>query len=96
MTSRPDEVQTGVNSQVTLFGPLRLLLLAHVRLMLVVNEVDNGDPRIPVVDVVAESRCVNYSELDLELLLFKLGLNDIDFSELVELLVVTPAVALGG
>jgi hypothetical protein len=64
--------------------------------MLVVNEVDNGDPRIPVVDVVAESRCVNYSELDLELLLFKLGLNDIDFSELVELLVVTPAVALGG
>jgi len=64
--------------------------------MLVVNEVDNGDPRITVVDVVAESRCVNYSELDLELLLFKLGLNDIDFSELVELFVVAPAVALGG
>ena len=96
MTSGPDEVQASMNSQVTLLGPLRLLFLAHVRLMLVVNEVDNGQPRITVVDVVTESRCVNHGELNLELLLLKLGLDDIDFSELVELLVVTPGVAFSG
>jgi len=64
--------------------------------MLVVNEVDDGQPRITVVDVVTESRCVNHGELNLELLLLKLGLDDIDFSELVELLVVTPGVAFSG
>jgi hypothetical protein len=85
-----------MNSQVTLFGPLGLLLLTHVCLMLVVNEVDDGQPRITVVDVVTESRCVNHGELNLELLLLKLGLDDIDFSELVELLVVTPGVAFSG
>ena len=82
-----------MNSQVTLLGPLRLLLLAHVRLMLIVNEVDNGQPRITVVDVVTEPRSVNHGQLDFELLFFKLCLDDIDFSELVKLLVVTPGVA---
>lgn len=85
-----------MNSQVTLLGPLRLLLLAHVCLMLIVNEVDNGGPRITVVDVVAKSRCVNHCELDFELLLFKLRLDDLNFSELVQLLVVTPIVAFWG
>jgi hypothetical protein len=85
-----------MNSQVTLFGPLGLLFLTHVCLMLVVNEVDDGQPRITVVDVVTESRCVNHGELNLKLLLLKLGLDDIDFSELVELLVVTPGVAFSG
>jgi hypothetical protein len=64
--------------------------------MLVVNKVDDWQPRITVVDIITESRCVNHSELDLELLLLKLSLNNIDFGELVKLLVVTPAIALSG
>ena len=95
MPSRPDEVQASMNSQVTFLSSLRLLLLAHVRLMLIVNKVDDRQPRITVVDIVAESRCVNYSELDLELFFLELGFDDIDLGELVELFVVTPAVALG-
>ena len=95
MSSGPDKVQASMDSQVALLGPLRLLLLTHVGLMLIVDEVDNGQPRITVVDIVTKSRRVNNCELDFELLLLKLCLNDIDFSELVELLVVTAAVALG-
>jgi hypothetical protein len=64
--------------------------------MLIVNEVDDGGPRITVVNVVTESRCVNHCELDFELLLFKLRLDDLNFGELVQLLVVTPVVAFGG
>lgn len=69
MSCGPDEVQTGVNSQVALLCPLRLLFLAHVSLVLVVNEVDDRRPRVAVVDVVAEARRVDHGELDLELLL---------------------------
>jgi len=64
--------------------------------MLIVNEVDNRQPGVTIVDIVTEPRCVNYSELDLELLFLELSLDDIYFSELIELLVVTPSVTLGG
>lgn len=60
--------------------------------MLVVNELDNGSPRVTVVDVVTESRRVNDGELDFELFLLELGLDNLDFCEFVELLVVTPVV----
>jgi hypothetical protein len=43
-------------------------------------------------DIVTETRGVDYGELDLELLLLKLSLDDLDFRELVELLVVVLAV----
>jgi hypothetical protein len=42
VTGWPDEVQTRMDSQISLLVPLRLLFLPHVCLMLVVNEVDNG------------------------------------------------------
>lgn len=42
MTCWPNKVQARVHSQVCLFVPLGLLLLAHVRLMLIVNELDDG------------------------------------------------------
>jgi len=64
--------------------------------MLVVDEVDDGRPGVTVVDIVAKSGCVNDSELDLELLLLKLGLDDFHLCELVELLVVTSVVVFGG
>ena len=59
-----DEVQASVYAKVNLLLALGLLLLEHVRLVLVIEELDNGLPRIAVVDVVAEARCVNDSQTD--------------------------------
>jgi hypothetical protein len=42
VAGRPDEVQASMDAKVTLLAALGLLLLDHVRLMLVVNEVDDG------------------------------------------------------
>lgn len=84
-----------MHAEVNLVLPLGLLLLAHIRLMLIVNEVDDGRPGVAIVDVVAETWGIDDGELRLELLLFKLGLDDLDLGELVELLVVPAAVALG-
>ena len=95
MTCRADEVQARVDAQVGLLVPLRLLLLAHVRFVLVVNEVDNGVPAVPVVHIVAKARRVDDGELDLEGLLLELGLDDLDLSELVEQLGVPLVVRLG-
>jgi hypothetical protein len=85
-----------VDTKVTLLATLGLLLLNHVRLMLVVNEVDDGGPRVAVVDIVTETGGVDYSELDLKLLLLELSLDDLDFRELVELLVVASVVIFRG
>ena len=62
--------------------------------MLVVDEVDYRRPRVTVIDVVAKPWRVDHSQLDLELLLFKFGLDDLDLRELVELLVMTATVVL--
>lgn len=62
--------------------------------MLVVNEVDDGRPRVAVVNVVAETRAVDDGELRLELLLLQLGLDDLDLGQLVELLGVATRVVL--
>jgi hypothetical protein len=59
-----DEVQTGVDTEVNLVCAARLLLLQHVRLVLVVEELDDGLPRVAVVDVIAEARGVDYGEAD--------------------------------
>ena len=81
-----------MDTKVTLLAALGMLLVNHVRLMLVVNEVDDGRPRVAVVDIVTETGGVDYGELDLELLLLELCLDDLDFRELVELLVVVSPV----
>lgn len=59
-----DEVQAGVHAEIDLIAALRLLLLQHERLMLVVEELDDGLPGVAVVDVVAEARRVNDGETD--------------------------------
>jgi hypothetical protein len=64
VASGSDEVQAGVDTEVNLVSTARLLLLQHVRLVLIVEELDDGLPRVAVVDVVAEARCVNDSEAD--------------------------------
>ena len=61
-----------MNPKVSLFPTLRLLLLNHVRLMLVVDEVDNRCPRVTVVDVVAEARGVNDGQGNADTILLKL------------------------
>ena len=64
MAGGADEVQAGVNTEIDLIRAARLLLLQHVRLMLVVKELDDGLPRVAVVDVVTETRGVDNSKAD--------------------------------
>ena len=73
---------------------LRLLLLPHIRLMLIVDEVDYGCPTVPVVHVVTESGAVNDGQLSLELFFLQLRFDDLNFGQLVQLLVVTLGVVL--
>lgn len=95
MARRADEVQARMHAQIALLHALRLLLLTHVRLMLVIDKVDDRDPRIAVVHVVAKTGCIDDRELDFELFLLELGFDDLDLDGLVELLLVTPGVVLG-
>ena len=44
MSRWPDEVQARMYPQIALVTPLRLLLLPHVDLVLVINEIDDGRP----------------------------------------------------
>lgn len=66
-----------MNTQVALLCTLRLLLLPHIDLMLVINEVNDGGPGVPVVNVVSESGGVDNGELDFEGLLLQFGFDDI-------------------
>ena len=56
-----------------LYEKRTLLLLDHVCLMPIINEVDDGRPQIAVADIVTETE-------------------DVDFRELIELLVMASAV----
>lgn len=61
-----DEVQACVHTEIDLVISAGLLLLEHVRLMLVVQELNNGHPRVSVVDIVAETRGVDDGQPDCE------------------------------
>ena len=78
VTSGANEVQASVNPKVNLIVSLRLLLLSHINLMLVINEIDNGCPRVAVVHVVAEAWGINHGEFDFERLLLEFSLDDVD------------------
>lgn len=94
MAGGADEVQTCVYPQISLLLALGLLLLAHVRLMLVVDELHDRRPGVAVVDIVAEAWGVDDRELDLELFFLEFGLDNLDLGQLVQLLVVAAAVVL--
>lgn len=64
VAGRADEVQAGMNTKVDLVLSTRLLLLEHVRFMLIVQELDDGHPRVAVVDVVAKSGGINDGQAD--------------------------------
>lgn len=59
VAGRSDEVQASVHTHVDLVCATGLLLLQHVRLMLVVEELDDGLPGVTVVDVVSKTGGVN-------------------------------------
>ena len=96
VTSGTDKVEASVHSEIRLVGPHRLLLLSHICLVLVIDEINDGGPRVAVVDVVAETRSVNNGELSFELLLFELCLDDFDLCQLVKLFEVTAVIVLWG
>ena len=96
MTGRADKVQGCVNAHIQLLASIGLLLLAHVALVLVIDKVDDGGPRVLVVDIVSKPRGVDHGELDPELLLLEFGFDDIDLGVLVlELLGVSVVVVAG-
>lgn len=64
VAGRADEVQAGVDTEVDLVLAAGLLLLEHVGLVLVVEELDNGHPGVAVVDIVTEARGVNHGQAD--------------------------------
>lgn len=64
VASGSDEVQAGVDTEINLVAAAGLLFLQHVGLMLVIQELDNGLPRVAVVDVVTEARGINHGEAD--------------------------------
>lgn len=66
-----------MDAHVELLLARRLLLLPHVRLVLVVDEVDDRRPAIAVVDIVAEAGRVDDGQPDAEVLLLELGFDDV-------------------
>jgi hypothetical protein len=76
MTGRPDEVQARVDSEIGLLTTLWLLLLPHIGFVLVIHKVDDGSPRVTVVDIVTESGSIDDSKLDLEGFFLELRFDD--------------------
>lgn len=68
MSGRSDEVEACVDTEIDLVNTAGLLLLQHVGLMLIIQELDNWHPRVAVVDIVAETRCVDNGQSDYQLL----------------------------
>ena len=64
MARRANEVQAGMDTEIDLVIATGLLLLQHVRLVLVIEELDNRHPRVAVVDIVAEARGIDDRQAD--------------------------------
>lgn len=62
VASRPNKIQAGVYTKIYLVNPARLLFLEHVRFMLIVQEFNDGHPRVSVIHVIAEARRVDDGE----------------------------------
>ena len=78
MSSGANKEETSVNAKVALLRTLRLLLLSHINFVLIINEIDDGCPRVAVVHVVAETWGINHGEFDFERLLLEFSLDDVD------------------
>ena len=54
-----------MDTEIDFVATARLLLLQHVRLVLVIQELDDRLPGVTVVDIVAESGSVDDGQADL-------------------------------
>ena len=95
MSCRSDEIQTSVHPHVAFIATFGLLLLSHVNFMLIVHEINDGCPAIPVVDVIPKARRINNSEFHFEGLFFQFCLDNLDLGEFVHLLEMPAGVVLG-
>lgn len=59
-----DEIQASMYTKVEFVMAARLLLLKHVRLMLIVEELDDRLPGVVVVHVVAKAGRIDHSKAD--------------------------------
>lgn len=78
MAGRSDEEQARMYAEVALLRSLWLLFLPHVYFVLVVNEINNGSPRVAIVDVVSKTRRVNHGQFDVERLLLEFSFDYVD------------------
>lgn len=62
VSGRADEVQASVHTEINLVLAAGLLLLKHVGFMLVVEELDDRHPRVPVVDIIAEAGSIDHGQ----------------------------------
>ena len=85
-----------MNPQVSFLVSLWLLLLTHISFMLVVNKLDDWKPRVAVVDIVSKPGGINDGEFDLELTFLKLGLDNFDLGQFVQLFIVASGVVFRG
>ena len=80
-----NKVQACMHTGVDEVAAVGLLLLTQVRLVLVVNKVDERDPAVAVIHIVAKAGRVDNREVHTELLFLQLGTDHIDLDSLVEL-----------
>lgn len=59
-----NEVQAGVDTEVDFVDTLWLLLLQHVGLMLIIQELNNWHPRVAVVDIVSKTWGIDNGKTD--------------------------------
>lgn len=59
MPSGPNEVKTRMHAKVDFVNSAWLLLLQHIRLMLIVQKLDDWHPGVPIVDIVTKARGIN-------------------------------------
>ena len=64
MAGGTDEVEASVDTEVNLFGSAWLLLLKHIGFMLIIEELNDGLPRVTIVHIVAKSRGIDDGEAD--------------------------------
>lgn len=61
-----DKVQADVDSHINNTLTTGLLFLSHIILVLIIKEINNGDPTMTIIHIITEPRGINNSQFDLE------------------------------
>ena len=62
MPGRSNEIEAGMNAEINLLSATGLLFLQHVGLVLIVQKLDDRLPGVTVVDVITETRSIDYGQ----------------------------------